>query len=690
MARLRELAFKSRYQTYGMGDASVVDSFYVPVLSVAKKYDRLSGFFSSASFSLAAEGVAGMIANGGRMRLICSPILSPGDIEILRNPKEALSAQAVEGYFADHFQMNEQQIKDNHVAALAWMLANKMLEIKLAVVTDDAGRIKPDSLFHPKVGLVTDAYGDSISFSGSNNETASGWTSNQEEFKVFASWNEGHAVFFEADRRSFNDYWSGNVRNIACFDIPSAFKERLIRESDGFSKEEYIRRHFESRQKRWLVWKRLNLFDYQKAAIAKWDENGRALLFEMATGAGKTRCAIGCVNRLIESAGGAYLCVVIAVPTNDLCVQWEREIDGCLVDKFKLIVANSKPGHLDWRSELSKQCSRFMLGTTAVRTLVVLTTHTTASSIDFMQTIGELSKIAKAFLIADEVHGMGASEHKKGLLKCYDYKLGLSATPERMFDDQGTELIRKYFGDEKFEFTLRDALHHDRVCPYSYHPVIISLSEDENEKYVALSEKIRKLSGPAQADPGGEADERLKQLLIERSKIIAAAKGKIPVLKGILQDNMKRWRSHVLAFACDRNFDDCLRCMVDCGVRVSPYTFRQKDRDGILKGFARGELEALLAMKCLDEGIDVPDAHVAILVSSSTNPREYIQRIGRVIRKAQGKAHAEIYDFLVMPNAGCDDIIERDFKRGAYIASSAINAFEASEILFPHIGKVGV
>ena len=191
-ASLKELALKSQYRTNPLDRGSVVGSFYIPVLETAVRYDRLSGFFSSSSLALAARGIAALIENGGHMRLICSPRLSPDDIETLgKFAKSGRATSEYDSYLQEEFKPTASQIERDHLAALGWMLKNGYLEIMLAVIVESDGSISPTPIFHPKVGLITDARGDEISFSGSNNETVSGWADNQEEFKVFKSWVQG-------------------------------------------------------------------------------------------------------------------------------------------------------------------------------------------------------------------------------------------------------------------------------------------------------------------------------------------------------------------------------------------------------------------------------------------------------------------------------------------------------------------
>ena len=244
-ATLKDLELKSQYRTKPLDRASVVSTFYIPVLEVAVQYDRLSGFFSSSSLALAAKGIAALIANGGRMRLICSPRLSTEDAETLKKIASGDRMDVDYGlYLKNEFLPTASQIEKDHLSALGWMLQNERLEIMLAVVQEADGSISTETLFHPKVGIVTDAEGLEISFSGSNNETVSGWADNQEEFKVFKSWENGQYTYYQNDRYDFEQYWRNNAEGVLCFDLPTAFRKHLIQASHGFNREAFLAKYY--------------------------------------------------------------------------------------------------------------------------------------------------------------------------------------------------------------------------------------------------------------------------------------------------------------------------------------------------------------------------------------------------------------------------------------------------------------
>lgn len=679
-ATLKDIALRPQYRTNPLDPEGVVGDFYIPVLSVAKKYDRLSGFFSSASFSLASRGVAALIANGGKMRLICSPRLSDADASVLEAFVGHPQNSVLEKYWMENFSPEASSIEHDHISAFGWMLQSGMLEVRLAV--PDNAIDSSTSMCHPKIGIVEDFQGNAISFSGSNNETASGWAINQEEFKVFSDWDQ--YGYYENDKSYFDAYWQNMMPGVKCFEVPQALKERLIERAVEFNRETYIARHCIERAKRHVVWRRLNLRDYQQEALRNWEKNDYRLMFEMATGSGKTRTAIACLNRMMEIEDQG--CAIIAAPRLALCDQWKRETSGVLVKRTSEILASST--NPKWSDEFARVLSRMSLGTSRNRFVVVYTSHATASSGRFIELVNRCSANLPLMLIADEAHGLGAPQYQQALYAVAKYRVGLSATPSRLFDDVGTRLLVDYFGGESYVFSIGDALKAGFVSPYRYHPVIVKFTVLEQAEYENLTEKIRRLRSVYENDPDPEVYEKLEKALRDRALLIAAAEEKMPRLRSVLKNLASSAREFAIAFACPKNIDSVVSAYLELGIVARRYTAKESpvERAEILRQFETGECPVLVAMKCLDEGVDVPAAKCAVIVSSTVNPREYIQRIGRVIRRAPGKKYAEIYDFLVSECVHGNGIVERDLKRGLYIAQFADNATEALNILYGQNG----
>lgn len=658
----KELRLKPSYET---GIDSLVEDFYIPVLEVAKQYDRIAGFFSSTSLAISARGIAGLIRNNGNMRLITCPRLSPADAEMIESSVNS-SDRIIEQVLKMSLDSIEDSFQNDHVAALGWMLANGYLEIKIALVYEngcllDSEKLLSSSIMHQKVGVLYDKEGNGISFSGSNNESASGWLENIEEFKVFCSWNNGQFPYFESDVLKFDRFWNGKSSSVLIKTLPQAIAENLIEKGKDFKLEKIALERYQ--QNKYSAHtphnkEKLNLFSYQKEAVQKWVDNGYNLLLEMATGCGKTRTAIGCIQTLFERTEKCFL-VVISCPGNTLSMQWKADIDKLDIPVEKSIICDGTIPK--WRANLEKLTKQ--LATGLYKRGIVYTTHQTCSSTDFISIISLCSPKISLFFIGDEVHGMGADKTQNGLLSSYEYRLGLSATPARWFDEDGTALISNFFGNASFIFTIHDALvtinpltGKPFLVNYFYHPHFISLTDEELEKYKKISDRIVKMSGSKNEDQ----KEIAQLLLFQRANIEKSAENKYSELELIL-DEVGSNISDTIIFVSPEQKNRVLEILAHRGILAHSFTQEEStvsqqkyggisEREFIINQFKAKRYQTLVAIKCLDEGIDIPSAKRAIVMASSTNPREYVQRIGRVIRQSANKAQAEIYDLIIEPD----------------------------------------
>ncbi len=699
------LNLKSSYES---GQDDLVEEFYAPVLRCAKSYDRIAGFFSSSGLAIAAKGMAGFIKNHGVMRLIACPRLDEKDADILElvntNPDIFLSEK-----YQNMFDDLEDSLQEQHISALGWMVANGYLEIKLAIVRE-AGRfctgneIEQRGIFHQKVGILTDLDGNKISFSGSINETASGWLHNVEEFKVFSSWNEEKKYLIK-DEQKFDEFWNNKRANVKTYNLPESVKKKLIEKSKTFKMENSILHRYKSYvDKKNILDNSLSLFYYQKDAVKKWVRNGYRLLFQMATGTGKTRTAFGCIAELLLTYKKQI--VIIACPQGTLSLQWKREIDSLpfAFDISAVIDGTNKK----WRTTLQEIVLRISTG--FIDTAIIFTTHVTAAKLDFTNIIEQSNPDINYLFIGDEAHGLGASKCRKALLERYSYRIGLSATPSRWFDESGTKILEDYFGNDSFEFTIRDALTTVNpmtgktfLVPYSYNLEFVGLTDEEFSEYAKISKEVRKLS--AFSKDSDEYAERLERLLFKRANIIKDAKNKYDKLKEILLSMGEI--QDLIIFVSPEQIDKVNQILYE--LRIPAHTFTQEtgttveskfggmtERQHIIKHFKDGHYKALVAIKCLDEGIDIPSAQNAILMASSTNPREYIQRIGRVIRQAPGKTSANIWDITIRSSSTkfidsemseFDKLIcDKEKKRIFDIVENASNNIEAIKKLYEEMG----
>ena len=702
----RDLDIKSNYES-GIGD--IVQDFYEPVLADSVLYDRIAGFFTSTSLAVAARGMAKFIQNGGIMRLVTSPILSSEDIAIMQKVIDNANNITASELGLDLTNLQDTLISD-HVKALGWLLSQGRIEIKLAIVVDDKGlpitkeNLISHGLFHQKVGILTDKEENHLSFSGSINETASAWTRNDEEFKVFKEWEES-CEYYKKDREKFDEIWSGNKDNVRVIPLPKAIREELISYSKDFDVDTISARKYLSRKKKESSFELdgISLFFYQKEALAKWRNAGYSMLFEMATGTGKTRTAIAGMNYIMHQH--ERVITIISCPQNTLAKQWKGEVEklGIVADETDVVDGT----HSNWRNALTTICLQNRIG--LANKCILYTTHDTASSPDFISIIQEnVGTNSKVLFIGDEVHWLGARKLRAALMDRYDYRIGLSATPSRWFDDCGTKLIDNYFGGVHFEFTLKNALSEINpltgkhfLVDYYYNIHRVSLTFDEGVEYANLTERISKLYHAKDTDD--DAAELYERLVERRANIIKNAENKYQVLESILDElATKDELENLIIFVSPQQKEHVIEILNEKGIFFHQLTQEEgttpksqyggkTERQYIIQKFIEKRYKALVAIKCLDEGIDIPTAARGILMASSTNPREYVQRIGRIIRQEASKSYAYLYDICV-ESSGCfvdvgirdidARIRQKELARLKDIAELAINSADALENIF--------
>lgn len=446
------------------------------------------------------------------------------------------------------------------------------------------------------------------------------------------------------------------------------------------------------------------MFFYQKEAVKKWQNNNHRLLFQMATGTGKTRTALGCMAELLLLP--EKLIVIVACPQGTLSLQWKEEIEKSPLEFEKLAVIDGT--NRNWNNDLQETILKISTG--LYSSAIIFTTHVTSAKDEFTNIINRSLPTIKFLFVGDEAHGLGATVCRKALLERYDYRVGLSATPSRWFDESGTKILENYFGNASFEFLINDALTTINpisgktfLVPYSYHLEFVDLSEAELMQYMKITKDVRKLSRYAKTSD--EYAERLENLLFKRANIIKNAENKYEKLREILK-GMQEIKDLII-FASPEQMDNILEILYE--MRIPAHSFTKDtgivkeeryngltERQHIIKTFKGGYFKVLVAIKCLDEGIDIPSAQNAILMASSTNPREYIQRIGRVIRQAPDKKEANIWDISIRPCVGrLNDPEMIEFERMIYekeklrvydISENAKNNIEALKTLYDEMG----
>ncbi len=648
----RDLNIKIKYDS---DSSDILNEFYIPVLSKSTKYYRLSGFFSSTSLAVSAQGLEEFIKNNGKMKLVCSSILSKEDVEKIKEVYDSPADLIAEKFLMDYEDISNNFVKDN-LAALGFMIANGNLEIKIAILDESKG------IFHSKTGIMVDEENNMISFSGSDNETAHGWKYNIEEFKVFKSWVSGQDDYFIEDLSNFNQYWNNLTYKSKVIDLPKAISKKLIRLAPSDVSDVHIIDNVLGGDSEDIPVKskeKFELRDYQKEAINNWLASGKRGIFEMATGTGKTYTSLGCFDILKKEYSSNYepLLVVIAMPTSHLVDQWEKDVLNFGPD----IVIKAYSANPSWKKNLSDYLLDLSIG--ELDNVVILTTHSTASSEKFRYMIKDCG--VNSLLIVDEVHGIGSKTHKLALESFYNYRLGVSATPNRWMDDEGNDAINSFFGDIVYKFTLSDALvrinpdtEKTFLTPYLYYPIFVELTDEEFEQYSYYSSIIAQLYGKLRANPHNKSEIKLqiRNKLLQRQKILNIAENKYDEFKNLfssLYDKYDGELINLLVYCHNTNqLNKVNKIMNGFDVIKHKFTGSESisDRIILLDQFSKGNINVLVAMKCLDEGVDVPSAETAIIMSSTSNPREYIQRRGRILRRHENKDIACIYDMIIMPS----------------------------------------
>lgn len=681
---------------------NILHDFYIPALESSVEYNRLAGFFSSTSLAIAARGIVGLIRNGGTFNLVVSPKLDKDDLKtIIDSGKEP--TRFVEMKMLEELDNLENEFVRDHVFALGWMIANKKLKIRVTIIFDTEGKllsyqdVQRNGIFHQKVGILKDVDGNIMTFSGSVNETAAGWLDNIEEFKVFRSWKTGEERYAKADITKFDRFWNNRWCRGMTMDVPQAVEKRLIeiapRDIENVDFQRWYKKPTQNKED-------IELFSHQKDAVRQWLEHDMKGIFEMATGTGKTYTALGCLQKASKTR--SKLTTVITCPYVHLLRQWEKEIERFGTKYDDLIFTGSS--NILWKDTVSNSLIDVSLG--HKKNIIILTTHHTFSSGEFMRIIQNNKSDCDILLIADEVHGLGAEKRRIGLLEEYDCRLGLSATPKRWLDVIGTDEILSYFGDVVYEFGLKKAINtvnpvtgDTYLTPYRYVPIFVSLNTDEFSDYIQKTKVIAWNFTKSKKD--AERAKFLKIMLFKRADIIKNATEKYDKLEEVFNEMECpiRW---TIVYCSSQQISRTMdiinqrglvahRFTMDEGVKPSERYNGLTERDFILKAFAEGKYHVLVAMKCLDEGVDVPPARIAILLASSGNPREYIQRIGRVIRRYKDKREATIYDMIVIPPLNEvplelreieGRLLQRELKRYEEIAEIAVNNAEALKTIY--------
>jgi superfamily II DNA or RNA helicase len=698
--------------SYSSEKDNLVEDFYIPVLREACLYRRITGYFSSSSFFIAARGFSEFIKKGGHFQFILNIQLSDEDYDQIEKGTKT-PEEIIQSHFLSDLSDLEDECKKNHAKVIGWLISNNQMEIKIGYIEN---KIIGHEILHQKLGILEDNETNIITFVGSNNESKFGWLHNSEKFKVFFSWEKNYLDSINEDIAEFDELWNDRARKTRVVPFPDAVKQNLIKvyKKGFYSIEDLLedvegicdnnhKHEYGTNNSHSVV-----LRQYQHDAIDAWFANNCRGIFEMATGTGKTYAAIGALQELMKRE--KKLVIIICSPFLHLTTQWEQNLGQMGIDMPIVYASSIDP---KWKDKCIEKILDNRLG--RLPYFIILTTHDTVSSEKFIEIMEDLK--SPTLLIADEVHGMGSIERIDGLIEKYRYRLGLSATPYRYFDELGTQKLLKYFDKSVFIFDLHRAINEinpatneSYLVPYDYHLLFVELNSEENERYILVSRQIAILFQKKYRTKDEEL--LLEKKLRDRQDILKNAVEKYPLFADLINQLRNDGEiSHTLVYCSPHQIEPVQEIIRQSG-KIVQHKFTSgedatrhqekysdmTEREYLLDNFDKGNYHVLVAIKCLDEGVDVPSTRNAILMCSSGNPKEYIQRRGRVLRRYPGKEKAVIYDFTTVPNLKNSrlnpeteqKIFDNQFKRLAEFAGDALNESDVLRQIFEEKKKYGV
>lgn len=663
---LRELTLKSVYRSE---EDNILSDFYVPALSRSVSYDRAVGYFSATMLSYAAQGIGALIERQGTMRLVVGGEITQEESDAILNGYDLRSLKERIGVaFCKTIDQVVEELSYARLQALSWMIGQGALSVKVA--------LKHQGMYHEKIGIFRDSSGDEVVFQGSANETANALLPefNFESINVFPSWREEFQAHAQPYIAGFEKLWLNKSKNTVVLEFPEAARQKLIRIAQRMTLppqpavEEAIWRSLFApkttatedlgpREPTVLGGEPFAILDHQRDALQRWRSQDLQGILALATGAGKTITALYAATRLYAAnrKNHGKLFLIIAVPYTDLADQWLDE-----AALFNIHAIGCYESAATWTQEFGKVVGLFNEGHIDFACAVVV--NRTLQGDAFQSILKTLDRNSLMF-VGDECHRHRSARTLECLPQQARYRLGLSATPEQYMAPEGEEdLLYKYYGPVCARYSLKQALNDKVLTPYDYHLRLVHLTEDETEEYVALSEEISRRSAIGSVDADGtSSDPLLEMLLFKRARLIGAAKNKLPTLSDLLEQADP---TPLALFYCGdgtvesptddgefvRQIEAVSLLLGGLGWRSSRFTSQESKpkRRQLLEEFKIANIDALVAIRCLDEGINIPSCHTAYLLASSRNPRQFIQRRGRILRKAPGKEKATIYDFVVL------------------------------------------
>lgn len=645
---LKELDIKKSY--ISCGDENIAKSFLVPALKHTKLYQRSVGFFSSSVFEPILDGVVALARNGGRIQLIASPRLNEEDIQAITLGYEKRDA-IIQNAFTRDFIAEVEGFDEIRLQVLIDLIARGTLDIRIAV-TDTVG------IYHDKLGILEDFNGNVVVFYGSANSSASGYQKNYEKIRTVKSWIEADAESIADEQEEFRSLWDGTNPFVKVYPYKESAKANLLtvleRKQSGSGAKSNAP---------------IQLRDYQKEAITAWVNNDYHGFYVMATGTGKTWTAIYSAKELLEKHPAM---VVICAPYKHLVRQWADDVVKSFPDAKLIMVSSENP---QWEQQINHEVIRKKYNPN--NQIIIISTIASFRMDRFMSALRK-SKDDK-LLIVDEAHRF--SDRPEELKNDFKYMLGLSATPFSGTSAQKGMELMEFFGGQVFNLPIEVALERGFLVPYYYHPIYVYATEDEEGKFRYHTQRILScFKNNRCINP-----DLLVKSLRNRLRVISMAEAKQTQIDEII--NRISERDHFVVYCGDgrlfdnnsgeelRHIQSVKRVLTAHGFKSSQFTATENMavRMELVDAFNKGEISAMAAIRCLDEGINIPSIKSALILSSNDDYREFVQRRGRILRKYDNKAFANIYDVIVLPAHDMQGWAKIELRRFHEYARLALN-----------------
>lgn len=631
---LKDLNIKISYTSQGEGD--ILKDFLIPSLKEAVIYKRSVGFFSSSVFELLGVGLKQFINNGGIIKIICSSEMSKEDLEAIQLGYALKKAKSYK-LFEDDFNKTIEDLDNENLIQMVNLISNGQMNVIVVDVKKSKG------MYHDKIGILEDVEKNKVLFIGSPNESLSAYVHNYEKIRVSVSWNKGDIPRIEDDEREFEGIWNGANKYVHHIDYTYIIMEKLKEEAQ----KRNIKLPLSKKEK-----EPVELRDYQKEAIANWVANDCRGFYVMATGTGKTWTAIYSALSVIKCKP---ILLVICAPYKHLVRQWYEDVHKVLPENTIVMISSE---NCNWEDQLLDAVLNIKYRKKT--TLIAISTIKSFNTKKFSRIVNKAT--VEKMLIVDEAHRFKNLNDE--IKDNYRYMLGLSATPFKRKQDRFGQELMDYFGGQVYNLPLEYAIDNNYLVHYNYYPIYVNATESEERSF----ERYTNLMASCFKNNVCIDVENFAKYKRSRLRIISMAQEKIDRIHWILSH--VREDDHFIIYCGDgrlfeeqrgeevRHIQYVKDILTNMEYRVNQFTAEEniKERMQVVNSFNKGMIDALVAIRCLDEGINIPSIKGALILSSNDDYREFVQRRGRILRTytneytGEKKTIANIYDVIVLPS----------------------------------------